>query len=63
MKLNKKTKILGILNIVYLSVIAIEESKAIEMFPFEDNIKQTIKGIILVLVGVLNFVIAQLKIK
>jgi hypothetical protein len=63
MKLNKKTKILGILNIVYLCVIAIEESKAIEMFPFEETIKQTIKGIILVLVGVLNFVIAQLKIK
>jgi hypothetical protein len=63
MKLNKKTKILGVLNIVYLCVIAIEESKAIEMFPFEDNIKQTIKGIILVLVGVLNFVIAQLKLK
>jgi hypothetical protein len=33
------------------------------MFPFEDTLKQTIKGIILVLVGVLNFVIAQLKIK
>jgi hypothetical protein len=63
MKLTKKTKILGILNIVYLCVIAIEESKAIEMFPFEDNIKQTIKGIILVLVGVLNFVITQLKLK
>ena len=63
MKLSKKTKILGILNVVYLSVIAIEESKAIEMFPFEETLKQTIKGIILVLVGVLNFVIAQLKIK
>ena len=63
MKLTKKTKILGILNIVYLCVIAIEESKAIEMFPFEDTLKQTIKGIILGLVGLLNVVISQLKLK
>ena len=63
MKLSKKAKIIGTLNIVYLCVIAIEENKAIEMFPFEETLKQTIKGIILVLVGVLNFVIAQLKIK
>ena len=63
MKLTKKAKILGVLNIVYLCVIAIEESKAIEMFPFEDTLKQTIKGIILGLVGLLNVVISQLKIK
>jgi hypothetical protein len=63
MKLTKKTKILGVLNIVYLCVIAIEESKAIEMFPFEDTLKQTIKGIILGLVGLLNVVISQLKLK
>lgn len=63
MKLTKNAKILGVLNIVYLCVIAIEESKAIEMFPFEDNIKQTIKGIILGLVGLLNVVISQLKLK
>jgi hypothetical protein len=63
MKLSKKNKILGIINIVYLCVIAIEESKAIEMFPFEETLKATIKGIILGLVGVLNFVIAQLKLK
>jgi hypothetical protein len=63
MKLTKKAKILGVLNIVYLCVIAIEESKAIEMFPFEDTLKQTIKGIILGLVGLLNVVISQLKLK
>jgi hypothetical protein len=63
MKLSKKTKILGILNIVYLCVIAIEESKAIEMFPFNETLKQTIKGIILGLVGLLNVVISQLKLK
>jgi hypothetical protein len=62
-KLTKKTKILGILNIVYLCVIAIEEAKIIEMFPFEDTIKTTIKGVIFALVTILNVVIAQLKIK
>ena len=63
MKLTKKTKILGILNIVYLCVIAIEEAKVIEMFPFEETIKQTCKAIILGLVGILNVVIAQMKLK
>ena len=63
MKLTKKTKILGVLNIVYLSVIAIEEAKIIEMFPFDDTIKTTLKGVILALVTILNVVIAQLKIK
>lgn len=63
MKLSKKTKILGILNIVYLCVIAIEEAKVIEMFPFEDTIKTTIKGVIFGLVTILNVLIAQLKIK
>jgi hypothetical protein len=63
MKLNKKTKILGILNIVYLCVIAIEEAKVIEILPFDDTIKTTLKGVILALVTILNVVIAQLKMK
>ena len=63
MKLSKKTKILGVLNIVYLSVIAIEEAKVIEMFPFDETIKTTIKGVIFALVTILNVVIFQLKLK
>jgi uncharacterized membrane protein YiaA len=63
MKLSKKTKILGVLNIVYLSVIAIEESKVIELLPFEETMRHSIKAITLVVVGILNVVIAQLKIK
>jgi hypothetical protein len=63
MKLSKKTKILGILNIVYLCVIAIEEAKIIELLPFEDSIKHSIKTSTLALVGILNVVISQMKLK
>jgi hypothetical protein len=63
MKLTKKTKILGIVNILYLSVIAIEESKVIELLPFEETIKHSIKAITLAVVGILNVVISQLKLK
>ena len=63
MKLSKKAKIIGTLNIVYLCVIAIEEAKVIELLPFEDIAKQTIKTFTLALVTILNVVIAQLKIK
>jgi hypothetical protein len=63
MKLTKKTKILGILNIVYLCVIAIEEAKVIEMFPFEETIKTNIKSVIFTLVTILNVIIIEKKIK
>lgn len=63
MKISKKTKILGTLNIVYLCVIAIEEAKVIELLPFEDNVKHGVKTITLAVVGILNVVIAQQKIK
>ena len=63
MKLTKKTKILGVLNIVYLSVIAIEEAKVIELLPFEETMKHSIKAITLAVVGILNVVISQMKMK
>lgn len=63
MRISKKAKILGTLNIVYLSVIAIEESKVIELLPFEDTLKHSFKAITLAIVGILNVVISQLKIK
>jgi hypothetical protein len=63
MKLTKKTKILGVLNIVYLSVIAIEESKVIELLPFEETLKTNIKSVIFTLVTILNVIIIEKKIK
>lgn len=63
MKLSKKAKIIGTLNIVYLCVIAIEEAKIIELLPVNPNIQTTIKTFTLALVTILNVVIAQLKIK
>lgn len=63
MKLSKKTKILGVLNIVYLSVIAIEESKVIELLPFEETLKTNIKSVIFTLVTILNVIIIEKKIK
>jgi hypothetical protein len=63
MKLSKKTKILASLNTAYLIIIGIEEAKIIELLPFEDSIKHSIKTSTLALVGILNVVISQLKIK
>jgi hypothetical protein len=63
MKLTKKAKILGVLNIVYLCVIAIEEAKVIELLPFEEFAKQTIKTFTLAIVTILNVVISQIKLK
>ena len=63
MKLTKKTKILGVLNIVYLCVIAIEEAKVIELLPFEEFAKQTIKTFTFAIVTILNVVISQIKLK
>ncbi len=63
MRISKKTKILGTLNIVYLCVIAIEEAKIIELLPINPDIQTTIKTGVLALVTILNVIIAQLKIK
>jgi hypothetical protein len=63
MTINKKTKVIFALNALFLTIVAIEEAKVIEMFPFDDTIKTTLKGVILALVTILNVVIAQLKIK
>jgi hypothetical protein len=63
MKLSKKTKILAGLNTAYLIIIAIEEAKIIELLPFEDSIKHSIKTSTLALVGILNVVISQMKLK
>lgn len=63
MKLSKKTKILAGLNSAYLIIIAIEEAKIIELLPFEDSIKHSIKTSTLALVGILNVVISQMKLK
>jgi hypothetical protein len=63
MKLSKKTKILASLNTAYLIIIGIEEAKIIELLPFEDSIKHSIKTSTLALVGILNVVISQMKIK
>jgi len=63
MKLTKKAKILGVLNIVYLCVIAIEEAKVIELLPFEEFAKQTIKTFTFAIVTILNVVISQIKLK
>jgi hypothetical protein len=63
MTINKKTKVIFALNTLFLTIVAIEEAKVIEMFPFDDTIKTTLKGVILALVTILNVVIAQLKIK
>jgi hypothetical protein len=63
MKLTKKTKILAGLNTAYLIIIAIEEAKIIELLPFEDSIKHSIKTSTLALVGILNVVISQMKLK
>ena len=63
MRISKKTKILGTLNIVYLCVIAIEEAKIIELLPINPDIQTTIKTGVLALVTILTVIIAQLKIK
>jgi hypothetical protein len=63
MKLSKKTKILTGLNTAYLIIIGIEEAKIIELLPFEDSIKHSIKTSTLALVGILNVVISQMKLK
>jgi hypothetical protein len=63
MKLSKKTKILASLNTAYLIIIAIEEAKIIELLPFEDSINHSIKTSTLALVGILNVVISQMKLK
>jgi hypothetical protein len=63
MKLSKKTKILASLNTAYLIIIGIEEAKIIELLPFEDSIKHSIKTSTLALVGILNVVISQMKLK
>ena len=63
MKLSKKAKILASLNTAYLIIIAIEEAKIIELLPFEDSIKHSIKTSTLALVGILNVVISQMKMK
>jgi hypothetical protein len=63
MTINKKTKVIFAFNTLFLTIVAIEEAKIIEMFPFNDTIKTTLKGVILALVTILNVVIAQLKIK
>ncbi len=62
MKISKKTKILGTLNVVYLCVIAIEEAKIIELLPINSDVQTTIKTGVLALVTILNVIIAQLKI-
>ena len=62
MRISKKTKILGTLNVVYLCVIAIEEAKIIELLPVNPDVQTTIKTGVLALVTILNVVIAQLKI-
>jgi hypothetical protein len=63
MKLSKKAKILAALNTTYLIIIGIEEAKIIELLPFEDSIKHSIKTSTLALVGILNVVISQMKMK
>ena len=63
MKLSKKTKILASLNTAYLIIIGIEEAKIIELLPFEDSIKHSIKTSTLALVGILNVLISQMKLK
>lgn len=63
MRISKKAKILGTLNIVYLCIIAIEEAKIIELLPINPEVQTTIKTGVLVLVTILNVIIAQLKMK
>jgi hypothetical protein len=63
MTINKKTKVIFALNTLFLTIVAIEEAKVIELLPFKDEVKTSIKGVILALVTILNVVIAQLKLK
>ncbi len=63
MRISNKTKILGTLNLVYATIIAIEESGFIELLPFEETVQHSIKAITLAIVGILNVIIVQLKIK
>lgn len=63
MRISKKAKIIGTLNIVYLCIIAIEEAKIIELLPINADVQTTIKTVVFGLVTILNVIIAQLKIK
>ena len=63
MRISKKTKILGTVNVVYLCIIAIEEAKIIELLPINPDVQTTIKTGVLALVTILNVIIAQLKFK
>ena len=58
-QLTTKQKVLLTLNSVYGIIVAIEETKLVELLPFSEEIKHQIKTWTLVSVAILNIIIAK----